>query len=188
MLSRSHGWLGLAVLTLAAPAVAAPPVTPDAPIALSVRAEFQREKQGDGSSSVKYRFTLTNLTDRPVHVSRYRFPYLTELGPTSAFRIEKVQRRPHKLRPVREDDLLTIGARASAVIEDEQWTESFSLDAADPAYVDSYRLRRPARVEMRFCFSSARDDTLAALLPPGEQLWRGTVCARPVRVRITQLP
>jgi hypothetical protein len=188
MLSLSSGCLALVVLTLAAPALAAPVVTPDAPVSLSVSAEFERERKGDGSPRVRYRFTLTNLTDRPLHVSRYHPPYLSELGPKRAFRIEKVQRRPHKLRPVGKADLLTIGAGAGAVIDDEQWTASFSLDADEPAYIDSYRLRRPARIEMRFCFSSSSAAALAALLPPGEQLWQGTVCAHPVRVRITQLP
>lgn len=157
-------------------------------LSLAVRAWFKKERRGDGSPIVHYRYILTNKTARPIHLSLYWQPFrITRLGPRSAFRVRKMQRRPHRLRPPAKKDVLIIAPRARKVIKDWQWSSSFELDAEDRRFLLVYKPKKPARVSMRICFTGGWTERLKKYLPAGAKFWTGQLCARPVRVKITQL-
>ena len=176
----------------AGPAAAQPASRPvakiksrEAGLSLKVRAWFKKEQRGDGAPTLHFRYILRNHTDRPIYLNNYgRAVRLASLSPRRAFQVSKHHRKPHRMRPPRKEDIVTVAPRSTRVLRDWQWCCGFELPHAHPAFVARYQLKRPARVTLRFCLTGGSSDRLARHLPGGKTFWTGRLCTRPVRVRL----
>ena len=169
------------------PAPKAPGTAPssDRGLSLRVKAWFKKERRGDGAPTLHYRYIFHNSTDQPIYLNNYYRPVrLRSVSPRRAFRMTRIQRRPHRMPQPKKADIVVVPPRSKKVLRDWQWCCSFELPHKDPRFIAGYRLRRPATITLRFCYTGGSNQRLVSHLPPGKKFWRGRLCARPVRVRL----
>lgn len=172
---------------------------PDSPAAVKglsyrLRAEFRREKPGDGAPTLRFHHQFHNHTKTDIYLSFQGDPlYFRSITPDSRFKIIVGRTHPSAYSgmpgPPEPDQIVKVPAGRSTKHTTWRWLEALSLNYDDRKGWRQYVFKRTGEVRVKACYNTSaiyvRMQT--RLLPAEAKLWQGEVCAPVASFVVKQL-
>lgn len=145
---------------------------------------FHAERPGDGAPTLHFLHRFHNHTKKPIYLSFQGDPlYFRAIGPVSLFKINIGKTHPSAYAgmpgPPMAKQLLRVPAGQSASYKTWRWLDALPLNFDDRKGWRQYVFRRPGKVRVKACYNTSAIivSMHRSLLPAGQRLWLGDVCA-----------